>query len=414
MSASVHVQYRNTSEPLTQGSTDYCAFNSSVELDASWAKTQVSIAEAGTFKNLFIRIDTNNLSVTATYEIFKNDVASGVKVDIATTQTGTFEDTTNTIAFAVGDDCAWRASAPAGTGTCDAVVMGLEFKPDTGANANSVFGINSAGSSAHAADGTFFYNPQGQRKSSTTEAEGQFTLPLALTGKHLGLITGSNSRDGAVTCTARVNAVDGNMTVSVGASQTGFFEDTTNTDTITADDEFCWKVVIPTGAGTFNLEKITCNFLNTAGKSLLFVGTGGTGNSTNDGLTRYQGMAGENLNFSTETQTQYTPRLDIKLSNFSTKIGFNNTPASSVLRVRVNAVNGNQIVSLDANQTGTFVDSTNTDTITGGTDAINYQIVTSAGGTRIRSNWLGVEVEDNTPVAGGGLSGSLMLSGVGF
>lgn len=415
MSRSLHVQYRSSAEPLNDGVTDYVSPFSSVELDNTQSGTRIPVAEAMDVLNASVRVVSNTLDASATYTLQKNSTDTSVVVTVGSGQTGFFSDTSNTASLSAGDYLGWEATAGGTTGQCNVTVMGFETEPDTASNTVTFFGINSSSSDAFTSAGTWFYCPQGQRGESTTESEQQFEMVNSCTAKRMIAMTGVNSWDADVTLVSRVNGADGNMTVTVGASQTGAFEDSSNSDSLSDGDLFNWKITVASGSGTFNLEKLGCNLVSTDDQCYLWVGTDGPGTAVDDGLTRYIALAGEAPSTSTtESDTEYTPQSNVTLSNLVAKIPFNNTPSGTVIRTRKNGGNGNQSITLGSSQTGTFEDTTNTDSLAGGTDTANYQVVTQSGGTRIRFNYIGTLAEVTGVIPSTGISGSLCMLGVGF
>lgn len=75
----------------------------------------------------------------------------------------------------------------------------------------------------------------------TTEAQSQAAMPCAGTLKNVRLKVPINSNTNNGTVKSRINGADGNITVTVTASTTGTFSDTSNTDTIAAADLVCYS-----------------------------------------------------------------------------------------------------------------------------------------------------------------------------
>ena len=96
--------------------------------------------------------------------------------------------------------------------------------------------FESGASNAAASTTLYLVCGVGARVASTTEAGAQVTYRSAGTLSLLYFRVYENSR-GSSTFGTRVNGVNGNQSVSIGASTTGEFEDTVNTDSIVAGDE---------------------------------------------------------------------------------------------------------------------------------------------------------------------------------
>lgn len=133
--------------------------------------------------------------------------------------------------------------------------------------------------------------------------------------------------------------------------------------------------------------------------------------SINSGLTRYTACAtaGITTAASSEARVQITYRTAGVLSNLYVNCRTNSLNGTTTVRVRKNGGDGNQVVSITSSSTGTFEDTTNTDTIAAG-DEINYSIVTAGSSGSVSPNciqtWLepsiGGAVNRNSTLAGGG------------
>jgi len=99
------------------------------------------------------------------------------------------------------------------------------------------------------ANTTEYWNPiAGPAASHTTEAQAEFKTRNAGTLADFYVKVGSVVNGGTHTFRTRVNAANGNQSVTVNG--TGVFEDTTNTDSLAAADRFCLQT---TPSGSTNL-----------------------------------------------------------------------------------------------------------------------------------------------------------------
>lgn len=106
--------------------------------------------------------------------------------------------------------------------------------------------------------------------------------------------------------------------------------------------------------------------------------TGGNGLSVNFGTTGYFALGQSGLkSVATEASAQVTYYVGGTLSDIYTNIATNTVNGTSTLRVRINGINGTQVVSITASTTGEFVDATpsNTDTVAAN-DEVNYSLIT--------------------------------------
>lgn len=86
--------------------------------------------------------------------------------------------------------------------------------------------------------------------STGTEINVQVPMPEDAVLRRLGLHVNTNTEAGAVTWKIRINGADGNLTISIPAATTGFFQDVSNSDVVSVGDLVNYQV---TGvAATFN------------------------------------------------------------------------------------------------------------------------------------------------------------------
>jgi len=74
----------------------------------AWSPAAKPMPHAGVVKNLAINVDANTIDnaghdATVTFTVYKNGVATAVKVTLPNVGTGKFYDNVNSVAFAKGD-----------------------------------------------------------------------------------------------------------------------------------------------------------------------------------------------------------------------------------------------------------------------------------------------------------------------
>ena len=178
---------------------------------------------------------------------------------------------------------------------------------------------------------------------------------------------------------SRVNGANGALLVTVTADTTGAFQDTVNSDSLVTGDLVNFSVVSPGPVdGGISVSLVGFTMVNASGDDTVLVSNSSvdTGYTQAGGLTRYQGVAGTiNTGVTTESDTQYTVRTSSSLTNFRVFVVANAIAGTVTARTRVNLGNGAQSVSITASGTGSFEDTTNTDSVVAG-DEINYETVT--------------------------------------
>jgi hypothetical protein len=86
----------------------------------------------------------------------------------------------------------------------------------------------------------------GSNTNDTSETTSKQKSRVAFTASNLGIYLNTNTVSAASTLTFRANAAATALTVSLTASTSGLFEDTSNSVTVASTDEICYEIV--TGA----------------------------------------------------------------------------------------------------------------------------------------------------------------------
>lgn len=204
------------------------------------------------------------------------------------------------------------------------------------------------------------------------EADAQILVRSTVSLKNLFVrVTANNDNQ---TIRTRVNGVNGNQSVSTGAGGTGVFEDTTNTDSLVTGDLYCLQVVAAAlSTLTISIMGLTLN--DTTGNNTLIASTSLlVGGESFAAGTLYAGITGRCIGSSSEADHQYTVRDAGTYSNLRVYVKTNTTVGATTVRFRKNTANGNQNFSIAGGATGSFEDTTNSDTVVSG-DIIDYQAV---------------------------------------
>lgn len=202
--------------------------------------------------------------------------------------------------------------------------------------------------------------------ANDTEARAQSLARDSYTLKNMLVKVITNTLTNTATIVSRINGGNGNQTVSIGAAATGTFEDTVNSDSLSSGNLFNSRIVAPAGGTSIILSAISYIL---SGSTCI---VGSFGGSYAGGTTNYIPICGEGTLGSAEAIVKYIIRTNMTLSNMRVYVSSNPTYAASV-RLRVNGINGNQVVSIGAGATGAFEDAANTDDISAG-DYVDYYL----------------------------------------
>jgi hypothetical protein len=332
----------------------------------------------GTFSNLYARL-TANASTSPNSVRFRKNLANGNQVlSIGAGLTGDFTLYNLVDTIVSGDVVAYQYIQAAGGAGGTWTILASLFSATDGTTTELFHAENNLNLNAV----TRFYAIDGLLSTQTTEASSQFTVRTAGTFKDLQINVTTNGRATTTTFNFRKNTANGNQVVSVSGGATGFFEDQVHTDTVVSGDLINYAIVYGAEATTIS-PGINVTF-STTNNSFHFARGGSLSRSAN--TTTYFAPSGSlaltadgNV---TESTFQTLAQLPLTLSSLGIRLASNTVTAASTLKLRKNAANGNQSVSITASTTGYFEDAVNTDVLAG-TEEIDYQLAIGATGTNM-------------------------------
>lgn len=235
---------------------------------------------------------------------------------------------------------------------------------------------------ASVSGGTTRYTPAASAISFQTASNEEFVeVPIrdAGTFSHAYVRVTANSLSGSSTVTLRKSRVDTALVATVGAGQTGVFEDTSNSVSFANTDEADWEVTA--GAGTtITIAVIGAKFTPDSGSntlSYLFLGSGGT-NITVASVNRYMPLAGPTTLEADEADVKSRIGFAISSRNLTVQINTNARTTDTTFRTRKNGANGGQSVTVGSGQTGVFEDSSGSDDLAA-SDDLNFSVTTGTG-----------------------------------
>lgn len=218
----------------------------------------------------------------------------------------------------------------------------------------------------------------------TTEADAQLKIRAAGKLSRLSIRVKTNGRSTNSTVTTRKNAAAGAGSITITASTTGIFEDTSFTDTVAADDLINLRHVTGSGTGSQVITHGLMRFIPTSGTvaplCYSFRNTGGLGFSTAS-TTVYAGMHGShaaNTQPTTEARLQVKTKVTQVISHARVYVLSNTRTTNGSVKFRKNGADGNLNVTITASTAGQFEDTSNSDS-PAVDDLINWSITTGTG-----------------------------------
>ena len=214
--------------------TDYFPAIGTVASTTIEAKAQLKARTAGTWQNLFIKVTANTRADTTTFQTRINGGNGNQTISIGTNATGTFEDTTHTDTIASGNLLDYVLTTGGGAGSLTFYSLGSELA-NTVQQSEFMYAIP-GGFGIALSNTKYFTIMGGSSPSSASETNYQAYNLISLKFSNLRCYISTNSVTSASTLTFRKNGTNGNESVSITASTTGWFEDSVNTDTTLPSD----------------------------------------------------------------------------------------------------------------------------------------------------------------------------------
>ena len=380
---------------FVDNATRHVALTGSFHVLNDTAARQTPVRDSGTFKNLYAYVSANATGSTTTFTLHKVTTATALTLSYTSGQTGQKEDTSNTVSFANTDTAQYYVAGGGGGGTNTITfkAFSVQFDADTAANAISILNASVHGTTNFStASSTRYFLPGGaQVGHSTTEANHKFRIRSSFTFSNLYTYIATNGCTNNFIFKTRKNGADGAQSVTYSTGQTGSKEDTSNSDSVVAGNDFNFATT--SGAGTVSVASRTCcvRSLSTGGFFPLLNGSN-AGSAVSFNTTTYAGPSGSLVTpDTTEANTQVLPRFNFTAKELGSYVSANTIATSaSTITLRDNGADSAVTVSYNAAQTGLKNDSANTAIITSGTDEINYKVVTPNTSGTLTIQWIGL------------------------
>ena len=217
---------------------------------------QIKMKKAGTLKNLCYNITTNARSQASTAKIRIN-AADGITASITGSTTGFFEQTGSTTTVAVNDLCNFGVTLGTGTGNLVVTTHGVDFVSTAD---QWMLSSGRSGGLAHNANITTRWALYGDFFGFGNDTSPVTKIQQATVTLNTGIVhVSANANTQASTAVSRINgSTNGNISISITASTTGYFEDTSHTDSLTnATDTIHGFITTGNGSGAMTIRSVS-------------------------------------------------------------------------------------------------------------------------------------------------------------
>lgn len=201
-----------------------------------------------------------------------------------------------------------------------------------------------------------------------------------------------NAIAGSSTVNVRKNATNTTLSVSIGNTLTGFFEDTTNETAIAAGDEMAYRFVPGHASNTMTISLLSVTFDADTNTVTRMVG-GNTAAIATASVSRYNQLTGVIAgNISAESSAKTRIRVASTGKNLGVNVGDNARTTTTTVKSRKNGADGAMSIPIATLLTGWFEDITNSDTLAAGDD-YNTVVVTLTGTETLTIRAICVDLE---------------------
>lgn len=380
----------SVAENLADDVTRYFAPAGGARRYETESNVQGKVFTSYTWANMFVRVTANTYTTGNTVIRSRvGGVNGNMSVTIAFGATGVFEDTVNSDAIVSGNLVNWQAVTQVNAFQSLSVSIIGSTMADTGTNQTLAMGDgNDNTATAFGVTGFGFIDGEVTPTNGwvATETNCQYTLRRATTFSNLRvLVRFNNLNTGTTVVTFRINAANGNQTVSIGSGVSGAFEDTTNTDAVAVADEVNYQIVVSGTSGQISTALIQMAHTS-VGREMLTC-NGNTVSTTND---NYNVPEGTDQIQTTELSTQKTARAAFTAKNLLVNIISHGASQGVDYFLRLNTANSALTLNVPQNTTGLFEDTTNSVSIAAA-DVYNYFKDHGAGAGGITLTIIGME-----------------------
>ncbi len=226
------------------------------ETGSATALVPTEIKQSATWRNLYCYISTNSRLNTSTLQGQIGGSAGNQSISISAGSTGAFEDTSNSDSLSSGNQITYGMTNGAGTETLTVQVIASELLTTDGAF--TIMTGRSGSNQITSASGTDYQGLGGVNSVDTsTEANKNIDMNFSAIANNLWLFVTTNTLNGATTFTLRKNSADTALTLSVGSSTTGEFEDVSNSVSLVAVDEVCIEITEAASSGNMTYKQMS-------------------------------------------------------------------------------------------------------------------------------------------------------------
>lgn len=197
---------------------------------------------------LRFRVVTNSKAAARTLTARVNNADSALSVTVPASTTGVFESVSAPISIVPGDTISFVYDALGTTGTIQG--RSIDYRMTT---ANDLFDVLVGGEVVLAASADRFAAViQGLNVAATVDTAVKTVIPFDTVASHLRAYLSGNSSSNAWAITLQKNSADSALSLAIAPFASGYFEDLTNTVSLTAGDTVAYRLTTRNSSVNFS------------------------------------------------------------------------------------------------------------------------------------------------------------------
>jgi hypothetical protein len=353
---------------LSAGTTYYIAPTQTAQTtDAAEANRAVTWRKTGNFTNLRVRISANTATLGSTHTLRAASADTALATSITALTTGEFTDS-DTVSVADGDLVSEKIVVGTG-GSLTAQYTGFNFTP-TDALA-TVVPVSAVGLVSFSTASTTRYNAICGEIGWVTPFSTTPLVKAACTYRNLFCYVSANARSASTFKLQEATVDSATLSLSIGASTTGYFEDT-DSDSIVSGAQVRFVLVTGTGTGSTTFQQLGV-WSESTSNSWTYIASrnGTTGGTSTASATQYFAVTGRLSPAGSTRTSQEVAHVGGSVSELEVYVTTNARSTTSTLGIYKNGSASATIsISVAAGTTGQFTDSDSEST------ALNDKITT--------------------------------------
>lgn len=225
--------------------------------------TVFTVRRACTLKNVFVRVASNARTSDTVLTLRKNGADTAITFTYAASETGTKEDTVNTVDLEAGDTFNWESVTGAGTGeSFQYTTVKVEIETSDG---SIIIGNGDDAGNTQNSNVTTHYAIGGDTSQDVVEERREVTMRYAGTARNMAIRVATNTiATSPIVITLRKNGEDTALSVSIDAGATGLLTNLDDSVSFVEGDVLNYQSITPNTSGSIIYDNMQLELIPAA------------------------------------------------------------------------------------------------------------------------------------------------------